>query len=457
MRGIAICLGVLCALSTIAQADVTTIFASVGPKAAVPGSSLTFGSFDRPVSSPNGQYWMMLARNTSGTSSDAMFISGKGTAGTLEWQEGVDVIETGRTATTSDRYVSINDSGEWVGLVNLNSGATTDDEIVLRGSAGGSKAYTIPAREGQATGAGLPGEKLGRFNYSPNISSAGNVSYGYVIDGFASSADLHYFGNNGNTLFTNEGGTGPSGQVGGGSANWSSFSTNSLQVTGNENHWLIRGKLSDGSDVIAVDNQVVVQDGMNIGGIGVVDFLTGDQNMLTENGDAYIRGRVDTGAGFAARNDTILATDGDLIPGSATEHWDGSAWTSSSGSTFFINVGNNNGDYVIGGFTDNPDTTRNAVWVFNNEVILRSGDQIDLDGDGNLDDAFIYFSSFTTAAPKSLGGFLTDDNIFYFTADVRNGAGSDLGEGFFSIAVPEPGAITLLSIGLMAWLRRRQG
>jgi hypothetical protein len=55
-----------------------------------------------------------------------------------------------------------------------------------------------------------------------------------------------------------------------------------------------------------------------------------------------------------------------------------------------------------------------------------------------------------------LGGFLADDGWFYFTSELRNGAGDDLGEAFLRVEVPEPTALALLACGAAAMLRRRR-
>ncbi len=425
--------------ATAGSAQPTAIFSSFGDLSVVPGTNQVFDRFDRPVRSPDGRYWFMLARNTGDTTTDAMFLSGQGAVGTLEWWEGTTPVIENRTASSSDRYVAINNSGQWVALANL-VGSTSDDELVFGGSVGGSGQYIVYAREGRETGDGTPGQTYAVSSYAPNISTDGTVSFGFTLAGFPSGSDLHYYTNNGDTLVVNEAGPGPQGQAGGDDAPWDNgFSSNSFQVTGNQQHWLIRGKLDNGTtntdDVLVVNNQVVVQEGSGLDGAGPVGFITGDQNMLTENGDWFLRGRLADGSGFAARSGQILAKDSDPIQGLPGEHWDGSLWTSSSATTFFVAVGNNNGDYVLGGYTDHVDPDLAGVWIYNGEPFMRLGDQVDIDADGQLDDAYIYVSSFTSASPKALGGFLTDDGWFYFTADLENAAEEDLGEAFLRIRV----------------------
>ncbi len=409
-----------------------TVLATQGPLSVIDGE--TIDRFDRPIASPSGNYWMTLLRYTGSSSSDAVFVAGQGLMAVEEWQEGMDVVIEGRTATTFDRYVSINDNGQWAGLVNLNAGASSDDEIVLAGNFGGSKVFTVEAREGTAV-PNQPGLIYGSAAYAPNVANDGTYSFGFTVTGpgITSSNDLFHFRDNTFVVDVQE-----ATSVFSGSPLAFDDGTNSYQVSGNKQHWLIRGDLTDGTDVLVVDGAIVAAEGQDIGGAGAIELITGDQEQLNENGDWFLRGRVAGGVGFAAISGVIVGLEGEPVPGGdPNELWDGSDWTSSSATTFFINVGNNLGDYVVGGFTNNPDDNRNAAWVLNGEtVILRAGEQLDLDGDGFLDNAFVFMDDLTSASPTALGGFLTDDFWFYATVDVRNAAGQDLGEAFIRVRVP---------------------
>jgi hypothetical protein len=107
---------------------------------------------------------------------------------------------------------------------------------------------------------------------------------------------------------------------------------------------------------------------------------------------------------------------------------------------------------VYGGVTSNPDLNANAVLVFNDSfVLVREGDPVDLDGNGLFDDN-TFISVFNNE-----DGFLTDDLRFYFAADLRDGAGTALGQAFMVMQVPEPAAVgALASLAGAALLRRRR-
>ncbi len=57
-------------------------------------------------------------------------------------------------------------------------------------------------------------------------------------------------------------------------------------------------------------------------------------------------------------------------------------------------------------------------------VLARQGDPVDLDGNGLPDDD-VFVDIFNND-----DGFLTDAGLLYFTADLQNGAGAALGQGF---------------------------
>lgn len=422
----------------------------VGANAFVDG--LQFKSIDRPNKSGTGDYWVLLARNTGGTSSDAMVITGQGLSYNLAAQEGVSLFD-GRTFSTSDRYIDINASGDWVAIGNHADGASTDDEAVYAGDYLGTSLF-VAAAEGQVSGAG---PTYGTGNYGPGITDGGQYSYGY--SDAANSSNINYFTDSGGTVVLTAGDV-PTGQRGGTAfALETPFSgRNAFQVSSDGSSYLAAGELSNGDAVLIKDGAVVLQEGDTIYGAETLTAFRHEQNLLQDNGDWYQRGATDTGRGVAIRNGAVLAASGELVGGNLSgEVWDDSVWTSSSGTTFFQVTGDNSGNFVIGGFTDNADADRNAVWMYNGvSEILRAGDQIDLDGDGGLDDAFVYFSSLTTASPSPLGGFLADDGWFYTLVDVRNAAGTDLGEAFIAVQVPAPGAAGVLVLGGLLATRRRR-
>lgn len=414
------------------------------------GMTIQFDRFDRPNKSGTGSHWVMLARNTTGTSSDAMVITGSGLTYNLAALEGTTAFEPGRTFDTSDRYMDINESGDWVAIGNLVGGANDDDEVVYRGNFDGS-VLSLPFREGQVIGTG---DTLGTSNYGPSITDSGAVAFGYGT--LASSSDVSYFTNNGNTAVLRNGGS-----VTGSATAFSTASfggRNAFQTTSDGSSYVVIGNLgsSSGTQVLVKDGAIVLRAGDAFAGSTVANIL-GEQNILQDNGDWLTRARLADGRGVAIKNGSLLAASGDLVGGSVPgETWSELPWTSSSDSTFAIVTGDSAGNVVLGGFTDNADTSRNFVWTYNGVEFLRSGDQIDLDADGILDDAFIFTSSFTTASPEALGGFLADDGYFYTVISYRNAADTFSGDAFIRVAVPAPASLALLALGGLTATRRRR-
>src|SRR5262249_8260070 len=111
----------------------------------------------------------------------------------------------------------------------------------------------------------------------------------------------------------------------------------------------------------------------------------------------------------------------------ATEQWTDAEFA----DCFFMHVGNSRGDWVIGGVTNGP-TATNGVLVLNNQrVIAREGDPVDLNGNGLPDDD-LFFNTFGND-----DGVLTRTGFFYFTATLRNAAGTGTAQGLFELDLRE--------------------
>ncbi len=414
-----------------------------------PGGTIRFDRFDRPVKSGTGGKWIMLARNTGAASADSMFITGAGSAYNLVALEGTTAFEPGRTFETSDRYVDINESGDWVGIGNLVGGATNDDEVVYRGNFTGSS-LSIAAREGQT----FAGDLMGSANYGPGITDAGAVSFGYSIG--ASSTAIGYYTGNGAARVLRDGDAVAGSATAFSTANFSG--RNAFQTTSDGSSYVVIGNLgsSSGTQVLVKDGAIVLRAGDLFGGRTVAQ-INGEQNILQDNGDWLTRVRFSDGTGGAVKNGALLAASGDPVGGSvAGERWSELPWTASSDTTFAIVTGDTAGNVVLGGFTDNPDTARNFVWTFNGAEFMRTGDQLDLTGDGVLDDAFLWTDSFASASPAALGGFLADDGWFYSNVTWRSASGAVTGEAFVRVLVPTPGGAGLLAAAGIVGLRRRR-
>lgn len=443
-----------CAMPALAGPTAILQSSGFGANSGIDG--FTFDRFDRLNKSGTGEYWVLLATNTTGSSStDRLILTGQGDQVNLVAAEGVtDFGEpAGRFFSTSDRYMDINSSGEWVAIGNLTGGATNDDEVVYSGNFDGSS-LSIPLREGD----GLPGGNIaGTANYGPSITDAGDIGSVWDASNQPSSSDIVYVSPAG-TLFLQESVSVPGNQRGGTTETLASpfGGRNATQWSSDGSSYVTVAQLSGGDQVLIKDGDVALQEGDDFGG-KIIDSIRGEQNILQDNGDWLTRVRFTDGTGGAIKNGTLFAQSGDLVGGSvAGERWSEVPWTSSSDTTFAMVTGDSIGNVVLGGFTDNADAARNFVWTYNGSEFLRSGDQVDIDGDGALDDAFIFTSSFTTASPAYLSGFLADDGFFYTGVDLRNAAGDNLGNAVIRVLVPSPGVAGLLGVAGLAGLRRRR-
>jgi hypothetical protein len=169
--------------------------------------------------------------------------------------------------------------------------------------------------------------------------------------------------------------------------------------------------------ILAINGRIVLREGSNIGQSNVVMadvFYT----YMRSNGDWFSRGDDPNDDDWAVAGGELVAATGDEI-GSTGEFL---------GDSFLAFNGNRVGDWVLVANTDNPNPGRDTVVLLNGEVVLREGDPIDLDGNGQFDDdVFIGRGNNTLTAFAANDVFLTDGRMLYFIAPLRDEAGNDLG------------------------------
>jgi plastocyanin len=179
--------------------------------------------------------------------------------------------------------------------------------------------------------------------------------------------------------------------------------------------------------VLVYDGRARLQEDFAIGASSaIVNSIVNTE--LLPTGDYYSRGTRKASPGgaqngvWAVRNGVLFAQTGDPVASPVVgpvEHW---------ASSFLAFTGNTNGDTVLVGKTDNPNAAIDDVVVVNGEVVLREGDPIDLNNNGQYDDnVFIGRGNNTLGAFEVEDVALANDGMLYIFVDLRDGQGNDLG------------------------------
>lgn len=452
-RRVVALLALVALLPAFASAGTTVIYSEIASSSTsdVPGlPGVKFDGFDRPYRSPDGSYWALTAGTDLGFSEDEVLVFGSGVSGAVTIREGTPAPwAPGENTGSLDTNLSINNAGQYVFATNTDGPSTADEYIVLWDGAN----FVTAAQEGQGV-PGIAGETYGSYLLSANIDNSGAVGWkAYSTNGGLPSDQDDFLIHNG-TVLAQAGNPAyaPTGQGGGGTENWGNFGLSSsadFYVSTDGNTWVTQGSLTGSSDfnaVFAVNNDIKVQEGYTIG-----DFTSPVESIVegigTPGGDWYVRGDNDDQQDWVVRNGDVIARTGDAVPGGfADENFSDVRYS----ACFFAMTGNDVGDFVYGAVTDYVDEDLDAVIVLNNEsVLLRQGDPVDVDGNGAYDDD-AYIDIFNND-----DSFLTNDGWYYFTADLRDGAGSGIGQAFMRVQIPEPTTLGLVLVGALALLRRR--
>ncbi len=416
------------AASTAVAAPPTVLVSTINghPTAAIPGLPGEFDFFNLLHGSPRGTRFIMKTVTDLDTEANDVLIGGLLTPGgaTIEvlGQEGQpatfapDPLET---LGLFDNVASILDDGRFAYGNNTKNGSTASDEYIVL--VDGSGPVSI-AREDDPVPA-LPGATYGCCSRGVNLLPDGRIGFqAQDLRTIGGIPDVLIF--DGQLLAQSEA-TVPSGQFDGGIAVWSIFDIDRFWIDADGESWIIAGTLSNAARVIAVNNTIRVQSGFAIPGSFLAPVAAVHQARMEHNGDWFGRGTTTDGNAWVVRNGAaIAATSAPIIPGSSEN------WQQVGVNGFDFHISDEAGNVLIGGNTDNPDTGRDDVVVLNGEtVVLRSGDAVDLDGDGTTDDAFVDTFEDDSA-------FVSADGHLILVAFVRNGAGTRIGETILRVDLP---------------------
>ncbi len=445
----------------------TVIFSNIAssPTSDVPGlpghkfNPGTSTQFDRPFMSPDGTRWVFGGIADDPVADLDIVISGMGMSGvgaSLGAKEGdvVPGIAPAATITSIRTQMGINNSGHFT-FNGDSSAATASDDVVLRWTSGAG--MELIAREGTAAPGQGAGIGYGSTNNACNITNDDAVWF--RSSGLTGATTQQVLYKNQSlaigAVIAQTDSTIPAGQLVAPPQSIDNFSSDRYRVDAMGLHSIYHADLNGptGTDVVMVyDGSVVAQEGAVLPGssfLSLVSVISGDagSQQISHNGTHYaFRGtNVDT-IDWVAGNGSILAVTDTPIYAGATELFDDAPFS----TTFFVNAVNGMGDYIIGGTTNNIDPLMNAVMVLNGTTeVLREGDAVDVNGNGFFDDD-AYISTFNND-----DSFLTDDLRYYFNADLRNGAGTSIGQAFLVARVPEPASLVLFAFAAGAVLRRR--
>lgn len=455
LRGFLVAAGFLAAAGGAIAAAPKVIFSNFhAPTSSVPGlagavfNPGTSTQFDRPFVSPDGRLWIFGAvADQAGTDLDVI-IQGTGESGAgavLIVKEG-DAIPGDPLVTyvTIRTQMGISNSGRIAFNADTNAATTVDDVVVRGDNVNPPSLFSIVAREGTGPVPGIAGQNYGTLNNASHILENGEVRFRSVL---TPSTTKHALFSNSDpltgTLLAETDVTVPAGQLVSPDQSLDNLTSDRFRSSGDGSHFIYHADLNGptGTDLVMVyDGRVVAQEGAILPGstfTSLVLNLSGDagSQQISPDGLCYaFRGSNADGIDWVRRNNTVIAATDQPITVGSTELYDDAIFA----ATFFVNAVNDCCDVVIGGVTNHPNANTNAVLVLNDEVVVaREGDGVDVDGNGLLDDD-AFLSIFNND-----DSFLTADRRYYFHADLRNGAGTSIGQALLVLRLP-PRAATLL-------------
>ena len=230
---------------------------------------------------------------------------------------------------------------------------------------------------------------------------------------------------------------------------WDDFGFGDCGMAPDGNNWYAIGDTENpdlNSDkIFAVNNIKIAQENTALGATGITVGSSAPFFFcrMNANGDWFLRGddTADNDWAITGNGDTwtLIAKTGDPITTplqGPTENW---------GAVFTAFHGNSKGDWVLTGNTNNPNLATDDVLVLNGtEVILREGDPVDLDGNGQFDDDLFIGNNPTSATLRAFHAndlLITDDQLIHAFVTVRNGAGAVLGDAYLQIDLNPAGPV----------------
>ncbi len=419
--------------------------------AAVPSTVEQFDTLGPPNRSPDGTQIAFDAGTDGSTTSDDVLMRYSNGVGTIISRENTTPVGTQIDDLFNDR-ISVNNAG--FVAYSADTTATSDDEWIVITDGVSRVAFAqedtvVPFPPFNDPGNGWD---FGSTNHSPNIGGNNDVIFAndFLGGGIPSTQNNAVFradsAGNITGIVAWEGVTIPTNQAGGAMEPWESFDSGTSSEPTNQTadgalcQTLLFGDLTGSDDhVLVVNNEVVIQQGQTLTGTGLAGTIgspgsTGGviSAKMLSNGDWLAHGTTsDADEDWVVQGNgstfSLQARQGDEIFPGAGEFWNDDSGLS---YTFRAVAGNNQGDVAILGTTDNADASKNYVCVINGTTeVIREGDPVALDGDGLFNDnAFV-------GLPEADAMVLTDGGLLYFTTQLVDNTGSDIGDAIVTVDV----------------------
>ena len=395
--------------------------------------SIRYKSLEGFTVSPDGTQWLLRGRADSDANYDTFMVHGIGSASNMLAQEGQPVHggAPGEVYDFFDPVAGFNSMNHFAFGARVRGGNNSVFEKVMKYD--GSSIFIAHQMGDPALGLiDSPPANSGDETFGNSINAIHLMDDGTVGFHAATINNIHstrrpanFHGNmavaqNGITMVSEL--ETLSGSTGG-------IANDSFSSSLDGNNFLYRGQTNNPDSslraVLVINNEWVVRQNTEIGNTGVT-CSTIVYGKMGFNGDWVARGLDTQGRGWALLNGDIIGLSGDPVAGVPLRGQPVEAWASGN---FFGVAANTKGDYVLVGATTNGDPAADTVIALNGQqVVVREGDPVavDLDNNGQFDDAFIGRSNNTLSPFASDSVHLTDDLVLYFVASLVDADGNDL-------------------------------
>ncbi len=416
-------------VSNIASSPTSLVPGLTGVRFLAGGTNNFFG----PYGSETGSRWVVLgfADTPGGSTTALMHGQGSGPAALVARQGMAAPFDASRTLGAIDLRSQITDAGRVVFASNL-TGSTLDDEVVFRYQL--AAFIDTPIREGMSVG-WQSGVTYGGEIDSVNLLTDGRVGARTSLVGTGVTTSNNVALCLGSALLARKG------TALAGGAPISFFEFERFIVSAGGTRWIAVG--IDGTNPVndtfaAVDGTVVLHESDPPPGVASSVRDDGIRGIYaTPGGEWFVRGSSNDGTDWVIRNGGLASITGSDITPLAPS---GELFDDTNGGLptfgvycYALACSNASGRQIIGGYTGHTDPARRCVIVADqSRVIIRTGDGVDLNGNGAADDGVI-----VRQLVEGMG-FLADDGRLYLTVQLGDTSGAIAGQAVIVVDTNPP-------------------